>query len=134
MVKVVTAAYQMSADGRRKPVPSNVHPAGGGFDPEKEWVDFYVNIPLEPAERDAEAEKYLAKLEKSMRPQTITKDARQQVLDRIRELVSQHRVGHFQVECRILDGDRVIGIGVVEVEVLFKGRFSDAGPPASPPV
>jgi len=135
MLKVVTVASQMSADGK-KPVPSEVHPTGGGFesDPEKEWVDFYLNIPLEPAERDAEAEKYLAKLEKSMPPQKITKEARQQAVDRIRESVSQHRVGHFQVECRILNGDRVIGIGVVELEVLPKGRFSDTGLPASPPV
>ena len=69
-----------------------------------------------------------------MPPLKITEAARQQALNRIRELVSQHRVGHFQVECRVLDGDRVIGIGVIEVEVLFKGRFSDAGLPASPPV
>ncbi len=136
MLKVVTVASQMSVDGSKKPVPSEMHPTGGGFEshPEMEWVDFYLNIPLEPAERDAEAEKYLAKLEKSMPPPKLTEDARQQALGRIRELVSQHRVGHFQVECRILNGDRVIGIGVVELEVLFKGRFSDTGPPASPPV
>jgi hypothetical protein len=136
VLKVVTVASQISVDGSKKPVPSEVHPTGGGFgsDPEKEWVDFYVHIPLEPAERDAEVEEYLAKLEKSMPAQKITEAARRQALDRIRELVSQHRVGHFQVECRILDGDRVIGIGVVEVEVLFKGRFSDVGLPASPPV
>jgi hypothetical protein len=28
----------------------------------------------------------------------------------------------------------VIGVGVVELEVLFKGRFSEVGLPASPPV
>jgi hypothetical protein len=49
-------------------------------------------------------------------------------------LVYQHRVGHFQVECRVLDGSRVIGRDVVELEVLFKGRFSEFGLPASPPV
>jgi hypothetical protein len=43
----------------------------------------------------------------------------------------QHQVGHFQVECQISDGDRVMGVGVVELEVLFKGRFSDVGLPAS---
>jgi hypothetical protein len=136
MLKVATVASQISADGSKKPVVSEVHPTGGGFggDPEKEWVDFYVHIPVEPAERDAEAEEYLAKREKSVPLPKITEAARQQALDRIRELVSQHRVGHFQVECRILDVDRVIGIGVVEVEVLFKGRFSDVGLPASPPV
>jgi hypothetical protein len=43
------------------------------------------------------------------------------------------RVGHFQVECHILDGDRVMGVGVVEFEVLFKGRFSDVGLPGATP-
>ena len=69
-----------------------------------------------------------------MAPQQITEEARQRALEGTRELVYQHRVGHFQVECRILDGHRVMGIGVVELEVLFKGRFSDVGLPASPPV
>jgi hypothetical protein len=41
-------------------------------------------------------------------------------------IVSQHRLGRFQVDCRVLDGDRVIGVGRVDLEVLFKGRFSDA--------
>jgi hypothetical protein len=134
MLKVVTIASQIS-DGSNRPVPSEANPTGGGSggDPEQEWVDFYLHILLEPAERDAEAEKYLAKLEKSMPPQEITKAARQQALEQLHELVFQHRVGHFQVECRILDGDRVIGIGVVQVEVLFKGHFSDVGLPASPP-
>jgi hypothetical protein len=47
-------------------------------------------------------------------------------------LVNQHRIGHFQVECRLLDGARVLGVDVVELEVLFKGHFSDIGLPASP--
>jgi len=134
MLKVVSVAAQIYADGSKKPVLSEVHPTGGGSDPEKEWVDFYVHIPLEPAERDDEARRYLAKIEKALPPQQITEADRQRALERVRDFVYQHRVGHFQVECRILDSDRVIGIGVVEVEVLFKGRFSDVGLPASPPV
>jgi len=63
----------------------------------------------------------------------ITGEAQQRALERIGEFVYQHRVGHFQVECRILDGDRVMGVGVVELEVLFKGRSSDFGLPAQPP-
>jgi len=115
-----------------------VHQFGGGGggvgpDPEPEWVDFYVHIPLEPAERDAEARKYLAKVEKLTALQPITGEAHQRRLERVRELVYQHRVGHFQVECHILDGDRVMGVGVVEFEVLFKGRFSDVGLPGAPP-
>jgi len=135
-LRAATTAYKISPDGSKERVPSEVHQSGGGFgpDPGSEWVDFYVHIRLESAERDAEARRYLAKLEKSMAPEQITEEAQQRALERTRELVYQHRVGHFQVECHILDGDRVIGVGVVELEVLFKGRFSDVGPPASPPV
>jgi hypothetical protein len=136
MLKVVTATSQISANGSKKSVISEVHPTGGGFggSPEKEWVMFYVHIPLEPTERDEEARRYLTKIENAMLPQELTEQARQQALERTREFVYQHRVGHFQVECRIFDGERVIGVGVVELEVLFKGRFSEVGLPASPPV
>lgn len=133
-----TTAHKISPDGSGKLVPSEVHQTGGGGggfgpDPEPERVDFYVHIPLEPAERDAEARRYLAKLEKSMPSEQITDAARQQRLERLRDFVYQNQVGHFQVECRVLDGDRVMGAGVVELEVLFKGRFSDVGLRAVPP-
>ena len=57
---------KLSPDGRKKLVPSEVHEdggGGGGFgpDPQPEWIDFYVHIPLDSAERDAEARRYLAK-------------------------------------------------------------------------
>ena len=68
-----------------------------------------------------------------MAREQITEEVHQRKLERVRELVYQHRVGHFQVECHILDGDHVIGVGVVEFEVLFKGRFSDVGLPGAPP-
>jgi hypothetical protein len=130
-----SAAYILSDRGK-KLVPSEVLPIGGGRSGpglETEWVDFYLHIPLEPAERDIEARRYLAQLEKSIAPDQITDKSHQQVLDRIRELVYQHRVGRFQVECRVFDGNRVMGVGIVEVEVLFKGRFSDVGFRAAPP-
>jgi hypothetical protein len=137
-LRAVTTAYKVSPDGSKKLVLSEVHQygGGGGFgpNPEADWVDFYVYIPLESAERDEEARTYLARLEKSMAREEITEQAHQQALDRTREFVYQHRVGHFQVECHILDGERVMGVGVVELEVLFKGRFSDVGLPVSPPV
>jgi hypothetical protein len=134
-LRAATTAYKVSPDGSKKLVLSEVHESGGGFgaDPEAEWVNFYVHIPLQPAERDAEAQKYLAKVEKSLAPEQMTEEAHQRRLERVRELVYQHRVGHFQVECRVLDGDRVMGVGVVEFEVLFKGRFSDVGLPGAPP-
>jgi hypothetical protein len=140
MLKVATIASEISADGSKKPVPSEASPTGGGFggDPEKESVIFYVHIPLEPTERDDEARKYLAKMlaerEKAWPSLQLTDEDRQRALERLREFVYQHRVGHFQIECRILDGDRLMGVGVIELEVLFKGRFSEIGLFASPPV
>jgi hypothetical protein len=134
-LRAATTAYKISPDGSKKTVPSEVHESGGGFDPdsEREWVDFYVHIPLPSPERDAEVRRYLAKMEKSITGQ-ITEESHQRALERIRELVYQHRAGHFQVVCRILNGDSVMAVGIVELEVLFKGRFSDVGLPASPPV
>ena len=133
-----TTAYEISANGGKTLVPSEVHVVGGGFgpDPEPEWVDFYVHIPLNSEELDAEVRKYLAKLEESMTPEQkgqLTEDAQKKALGNLRQLVYQHRVGHFQVDCRVLDGSRVMGADVVEFEVLFKGRFSNVGLPASPP-
>ena len=136
-----TTAYEISADGSKKLVPSEVHVFGGGgdgfgADPEPEYVDFYVHIPLDSAEADAEARRYLAKVEASMTPEQktqIPKDAWERGLERLRHAVYQHRVGHFQVDCRVLDGSRVMGADVVELEVLFKRRFSDVGLPAAPP-
>jgi hypothetical protein len=141
-LRAETSAYELSANGSKKLIPSEVQIVGGGGggfgpDPKPEWVDFYVHIPLDSAELDAEARRYLAKLEESMTPEQkgpLTEDARKKRLKILRQLVYQHRIGHFQVDCRVLDGSRVMGADVVELEVLFKGRFSDVGLPASPPV
>jgi hypothetical protein len=138
-LRAATIVYSISPDGSKKSVPSEVHQTGGGGggfgpNPQPEWIDFYVHIPLDSAERDAEARRYLGKMEKLITPEQMTEEDRQRALERIREFVYQHRVGHFQVVCRILDGDSVMAVGIVELEVLFKGRFSDIGLPASPPV
>jgi len=140
-LRAATTAYEITANGTKKLVPSEVHIVGGGGDgfgpnPEPEWVDFYVHIPLDSEELDAEARRYLAKIEQTMTPEQksqLKKDDWGQVLERLRELVYQHRVGHFQLDCRVLDGSRVMGSDVVELEVLFKGRFSDIGLPGFPP-
>ena len=136
-LRVATIAYKIRPDGSKELVPSEVHQTGGegggfGPDPKPEGVFFYVHIPLESAERDAEARRYLAKMEKLMAPRQITREEHQRALENLPKLIYQHRVGHFQLECRLLDGDRVMGVGVVELEVLFKGRFSDVGLPAVP--
>lgn len=136
-----TTAYEVSADGDTKLAPSEVQVFGGGGDglganPEPEYVDFYLHLPLNSAEADAEARRYLAKLEESMTAEQksqLTADAKKKAQENLRPLVYQHRVGHFQVDCRILDGSRVMGTDMVELEVLFKGRFSDRGLLGPPP-
>jgi hypothetical protein len=61
------------------------------------------------------------------------KDAqKKKPLKYLREAVYQNRLGHFRVECQVLDGSRVMGADVVEIEVVSKGRFSDVGLPAVP--
>ena len=142
-LRAATTAYEITADGAKKLVPSEVHVVGGGgagFPPEPnpgpEWVEFYVHIPLDAEELDAEARRYLAKVEQSMTSEQkaqLKKEDWERGLERLREFVYQHRVGHFQLDCRVLDGSRVMGSDVVELEVLFKGRFSDIGLPGSPP-
>lgn len=139
-LRAATTAYEITANGTKKLVPSEVHVVGGGSDgsnPGSEWIDFYVHIPLDSEELDAEARRHLGKLEQSMTPEQksqLKRDDWERMLERIREFVYQHRVGHFQVDCRVLDGSRVMGSDVVELEVLFKGRFSEIGLPGSPPV
>ena len=137
-VQVATVASMLSPDARPEPVASEVHPTGGGFDQEREWVLFYVHIPLEPAEADAEARRLLAKLSEAMRalpgaPGLGNEEAQKQALARARDLVYQHRVGHFRVQCRLSADGRPLGAADVEFEVLYKGRFSDAGLPGAPP-
>ena len=140
-LRAATIAYKISPDSSKESVPSEVHQygsGGGGIGPvrQPERVLFFVHIPLESAELDAESRRYLAKMQESgknsMPPVLFTEEDRRRALENLRELVYQHRVGHFLVECRVLDGDQVMGVGVVELEVLFKGRFSDSWLAASP--
>jgi hypothetical protein len=64
---------------------------------------------------------------------SITADVEKKALETFRDLVAQNRLGHFQVECKVMDGDCVLAVGVIELEVLFKGRFSDVAVPAAKP-
>ena len=115
-LKIATVAYQVLPDGSKKLVPSETNQTGGSHATEVESVFFDFHIPLESAERDAEANRIVALVEKSMPSEQITEEFHQRALERIRDFVYQHRVGHFEVECRILDGDRVMGVAVVELK------------------
>lgn len=130
-LKIATVAYQVLPDGSKKFVPSETIQSGNSYG-EVESVDFDFHIPLESAELDAEVNLIVAMMEKSIPSEQVTEKSHKRALESGRLLVGEHRVGHFQVKCRILDGDRVMGVGVVELEVLFKGRVSDLY--NSPPV
>jgi hypothetical protein len=132
-LKIATVAHQILLDGSKRLVSSETNQTGGGYGTEVESVYFDFHIPLESAERDAEADRIVAMVEKAMPSEQVTEEFHKLALERSRKFVGEHRVGHFQVECRVLDGDRVIGVSVVELEVLFKGHFSDIGLQTSPP-
>jgi hypothetical protein len=125
-----TTAYEIAKNGDRKEVPSEAKASGNGGDFKREWVSFSVYLPLDPAERAIEARRYIANLKKAAEPLRPDFPWQQlespQALASLSDMVSQHRAGHFQVECRVLDGARVIGVSVIEFEVLFEGRFSDS--------
>jgi hypothetical protein len=130
-LRAATAAHEIAQNGDRKEVPSEADASGSGedFKQEREWVNFYVSLPLDPAEREIEARRYIANLKKLAEPIRPDFPWQQlespQALGSLSDIVTQHRAGHFQVECRVLDGARVIGVSVIKFEVLFKGRFSD---------
>jgi len=151
-LQVKTTAYQIAADDTKTLVPSQVNQTGGGGDrgpPElgfantEERVLFYLNIPVDPAEAIAQM-RDLNKLFEAEK--ALSEGDRQHLEERLRyleqhpeelaEFVRQYRVGHFRVDCRLMDGDRVWGVGHLELEVLFKGRAFDglllknkSGPP-----
>jgi hypothetical protein len=132
-LKVQTAVYQIEEDGSTKWVASEPNATGGGLHDGNEEVFFSVAIPLEFAERDAEARRLLAALEKARPDLQLSEEQRQKAIQNTREIVSQHRVGRFRLECHMMDGDREVGSGVVELEILFKGRFSDMPFQGAPP-
>lgn len=131
-LRAATTAYEIAQNGDRKEVPSKADASGGGEDSKqgREWVKFSVFLPLDPAEREKEARRKIANLKKLAEPLPLDFPWQQlespQALGSLSDMVSQHRAGHFQIECRVLNGARVIGVSVIEFEVLFKGRFSDS--------
>jgi hypothetical protein len=134
-LRAETTAYEIIQSGDRKEVPSKADPSGGGEDlkQQREWVNFFVFLPLDPAEREIEARRSVANLKRLAGPGHSDFPWQQlespQALGSLSDMVSQHRAGHFQIECRVLDGARVVGVNVIEFEVLFEGRFSDSVSP-----
>lgn len=113
-------------------MPSEVKVFAGGSESETEWVEFDMLIPLDPKELDIETRRYYAKalaaLTAEQRAQMKAVDE-QKALENLRLIIAQSRTGRFKLECQVLDGDggRVLGSDVIEIEIVYKGRFSDAG-------
>lgn len=131
-------AYDVTKGAGKQAVTAEVKPTGGGSGDGRDWILFDVLIPLKPADLDAEAHRYLTKFMKKVEtlspsPELATAGAQQRMLGILRETIYQNRTGHFLLECRVMDGDDAIGAGTVDLEVLFKGRFSDYGLPGAPP-
>ena len=132
-------AYDVTKDSGQQAFAAKVNPTGGGSGDGRDWVLFDILIPLRPADLDAEAHRYLTKLMEKFKtlppsPELATAEAQQRMLGVLRETIYQSRTGHFLVECRVMDGNDAIGTAKVELEVLFKGRFSDYGLPGAPPI
>jgi len=145
-----TTTYEIAPDDSRRLVPSNAekysHSLGRGAEGatlDEEFLVFYVYIPLETAERDAEIRKWVANFAAREKDLQMSDSDRQKLEARTRELdahpeqlaeiMNQHRLGHFQVECHVIDrtkdGEKVLGSATVDLEVIYKGRFSEMFPP-----
>ena len=120
---VTTTVYEVSPKGSEKLVPSEALLGGGGSTPDQEYCEFLLHIPLEPAAQDAEARRYLAKIENSMQQEQISDETRRQWIERLKEVIYQHRVGVFRVECHVLDAKRIIGTGTVQLEYCLRAAF-----------
>jgi hypothetical protein len=140
-LRLKTVAYQIGDDGTKTVVPSFSNVTGGSdcgpFQISGECNEasllWYLNIPIDPTEAIAEIREFDRKLDVERTP---SPEQRKQAEDHIRdlekdpdelaEIVRQYRPGHFLIECRIMDGDRLWAVGHVELEIVFKGRAFDA--------
>jgi hypothetical protein len=123
--------YEVAADNTRKIVESIASSRGGGGDTNSEYVSLSLSIPIDSSEREAASREYLAYLVSHAESSTDNEErAMAPILQKIGPsaftgIFGQHRVGHFQEECRVVDQGRLLGVGRADLEVLFKGRFFD---------
>ncbi len=128
---VDAAVYQMSATGPRILVPSRVVVSGSQADTESEAVLFYLEIPIDEAERDAASRAFIAEVarraaaspnetERAQAARVVAMDPRGMA-----QMMRQHRVGLFRVEFRVLDEGRLDSVAGADLEVVFKGSFFD---------
>ena len=88
---------------------------------------------MEAAERDAAIGEYVSDLRQQAAtlPNEVERAAALRLVDAARNpallvpFFRQNRAGLFEIECRLLDDGRVLGVGRTTLEVLFNGRFFD---------
>jgi hypothetical protein len=113
-LQVEATVYAAPLNGKRSAVLAKVASVGSGSDGTTDFVDFVLDIPLEPSERDAAIRKYL----KEVGGPAAAEQA-------FAGIFRQHRLGRFEVECRVLDEGRVVGTARTELAVVFTGNFFD---------
>jgi hypothetical protein len=130
-LRVDAKVYQLSPDGARRLVPSTLNLSGGGQNLDIEHVNFYLGIPLDVSDRDAAIRAYLSYLSRQAASSQDEKDRNMAPLLQkmgpgvFAPIFRQNRVGRFQVDCRVLDEGKVVGVGRADLEVVFKGNFFD---------
>ena len=131
-VSVEVTVYEVNPGGTRTVVRSTVQDHGGGGDPRTEWASFYIGIPLDDSERDIAIRDFLQDFSRvvAASPSATERAAGQRLLplaqanpEVLAGMFRQHRVGRFQLECRVLDQGRLLGVARTDLEVIFKGRF-----------
>ena len=130
-LRAEATVHQIGADGTRTIVPSSVNATGSGADTRAEYVAFFLDIPIDTAERDAAIKDYVAEVARAAAASTNERERASVAAlqasgaSAFAALFRQHRVGRFLVDCRVIDDGRQVASGPAEFEVLFKGRFFD---------
>jgi hypothetical protein len=119
----------MDPSGAKHEIPSRVIGHGGTGSKKSECVTFYLDIPIDPTEREAAIRRYLdavvaeAKSSGKEDEQSFLPVVSQMGPGAFDNIFRQHRVGQFEVECYVLDRGRVVGVGRTNLEVVFDRHF-----------
>jgi hypothetical protein len=130
---VDVSVYDLGANRARKAVTATVNRSGSGLQRGMEEAHFTIDIPIDSAERDTAIREYISDVmrQAASSPNEAERAAALHLQDAAKNpqyfvsLFRQHRAGLFEIECRVLDEGRVLGVGRATLEVLFKGRFFD---------
>ncbi len=133
-LRAASHTYWILPDGSERLVPSTASANGGSWGEGKESVLFDLHVPLDPKDQDAEVIRYWQKNKDRMPSSLQAALTKKAIRESLKQLIYQHRLGRFRVQCHVTDGTQILGVGSVEFEIVFRGRFSDIGPAVSPPL